>query len=397
MNILLYQYGSICEPDIIDGFEELGFHVDTITNEIYDKTIDGKKQIFLLDQKLQEKNYHFVFTINFFPAISEVCNIYHIPYLCLIVDSPVMELYSTSVTNRWNRIFLFDKILFDEFSPYNPDCIFYMPLATNVKRWDMLLSQSSKIEKDFACDISFVGSLYSEKCPFYNLHFPSDYCKGFLEGILHAQEKVYGYFFLDEVLDDKIVSDIVSATPDFYQFPEKSYPNHKAALSQMYLAPKITEMERKRLLTSLGELFPVNLYSGSNTSTLPVHACGRVKTHTEMPFVFHNSKINLNITVKSIRSGIPLRVWDVLGCQGFLISNYQAEIPDFFVPGEDIVLYFSEDELLELCQYYLTNPRQRQEIAQNAYEKVKTLHTYPIRLSQMLELAFSNGIFNYGC
>ena len=37
MNILFYRYGSICEPDIIAGFEELGNHVSEITLEIYNK------------------------------------------------------------------------------------------------------------------------------------------------------------------------------------------------------------------------------------------------------------------------------------------------------------------------------------------------------------------------
>lgn len=390
MNILFYQYGSICEPDIIESFEELGFQVKTITEEIFDKSIDGKKQIALIDYALQNSNYQFVFTINFFPAISEICNIYHIPYLSLIVDSPVIELYSESICNPWNRIFLFDRTLFDEFSIYNPECIFHLPLATNPVRWDSVINQASAYQKStFASQISFVGSLYSEKCPYYDLKFSSEYLKGYINGLLNAQEKVYGYFFLDEVISNSIVDDIVSNTPNFYTFPEKARRNDKAALCQMYLGPKVTEMERKEMLASLGSCFPVDLYSGSDASFLPVRSRGRVKTHTEMPLIFHESQINLNMTAKSIRSGIPLRIWDVLGCHGFLISNYQAEIPDYFIPGEDIVLYSSKEELLELCAYYLAHPKQCREIAENAYQKVKQFHTYPIRLTQMLEMAFS--------
>lgn len=80
-----------------------------------------------------------------------------------------------------------------------------------------------------------------------------------------------------------------------------------------------------------------------------------------------------------------------LGCaglSGLLISNYQAEIPDYFVPGEDIVLYSSKEELLDLTAYYLSHPAERKEIAHNAYEKVKAHHTYLTRITQMLETAF---------
>lgn len=389
MNILFYQYGSICEPDIIEGFEELGFHVDSISEEITDKSLTGKDQIRLIDGALSGKDYQFVFTVNFYPAISECCNIYHIPYLCLVVDSPVLELYSDAAANPCNRIFLFDRALYEEFSPVNPEGIFHLPLATNVRRWDDVLSKASAAQrKVFSSDISFIGSLYSEKCPYYELRFPSDYSRGYVEGLLAAQKKVYGYFFLEEVLDEALVSDIVAHTPSFYQFPERSRKNYRAALAQFYLGARITEMERIEMLTVLGSHFSVDLYSGSKAAHLPVNARGRVKTHTEMPLVFHESSINLNMTAKSIRSAIPLRVWDVLGCEGFLISNYQAEIPEHFIPGEELVLYSSAEELLSLTAHYLSHGAARKEIAHNAYEKIKAYHTWTIRLTQMLEKAF---------
>ncbi|MGN0350667.1 MAG: DUF3880 domain-containing protein [Roseburia sp.] len=389
MNLLLYRYGSICEPDIIEGFEELGFTVDTITEEMTNKELTGKEQISLIQQAVEKKNYSFVFTINFFPTISEICNIYKLTYLSLIVDSPVMELYSNSICNSCNRIFLFDRALYEEFSPYNPDGIFHLPLATNVSRWDKVLSAASSAQKEhFSSDISFIGSLYSEKCPFNELVFSDSYEKGYVEGLMHAQEKVYGYFFLEEVISDNLIKHVVSETPSFYQFPEASRKNTKAAFCQMYLAAKITEMERIDLLTALGNKFSVSLYSGSQASTLPVSCRGRVKTHTEMPLVFANSTINLNMTAKAIRSAIPLRIWDVLGCHGFLISNYQSEIPEHFIPGEDIILYSSKEELIDLCAYYLEHPAICREIAENAYQKITQFHTYTIRLLTMLELAF---------
>lgn len=392
MNLLLYRYGSICEPDIMEAFEELGFGVDTIEDEIHNKELTGKEQLDLLNNKLQQGNYQFVFTINFFPVVSEVCNLYHIPYLCIIVDSPVMELYSNSITNEWNRIFLFDKALYNEFAPHNPSHIFHLPLATNVKRWDGVMEKATAADlKKYTSDVSFIGSLYSEKCPYNELRFPTAYVKGYLEGLLNAQKKVYGYFFLEEVLNNELVEEIVAATPSFYKFPEKSRKNNKAALAQFYLGPKITELERMELLTALGNHFKVDLYSGSNALKLPVQLHGRVKTHTEMPLIFHESQINLNMTAKSIRSGIPQRVWDVLGCGGFLISNYQAELPEFLVPNEDFVFYSSKEELVSLVDYYLANPKLCKEIANNGYRKVKEYHTWTVRLSQMIEMAFFSG------
>ena len=92
MRILFYQYGSICEPDIIAGFEELGHTVYKMTLEITKKDVPSKTRIRLLHQKLMEHSFDFVFSVNFYPFISEVCNIYGLLYLCWTVDCPVMEL-----------------------------------------------------------------------------------------------------------------------------------------------------------------------------------------------------------------------------------------------------------------------------------------------------------------
>lgn len=148
-------------------------------------------------------------------------------------------------------------------------------------------------------------------------------------------------------------------------------------------------LQRLRYLKALSEHFNVDLYTGSDTYSMPlIHNRGFAKTNTEMPIIFHQSKINLNLTAKSIRSGLSLRIFDVLGCEGFLITNYQAELPEHFNIGEDLEAYTSLDDLMGKCEYYLSHDKERQEIAHNGFEKVKKYHTYDIRLTQMLEIAF---------
>ena len=52
MNILFYRYGSICEPDIIDAFKQLGNTVDEITIEIYNKNFTPSDGVSLLSDTL---------------------------------------------------------------------------------------------------------------------------------------------------------------------------------------------------------------------------------------------------------------------------------------------------------------------------------------------------------
>ena len=111
-----------------------------------------------------------------------------------------------------------------------------------------------------------------------------------------------------------------------------------------------------------------------------------------MPYVFHLSEINLNISLRSIRTGIPLRCLDRMGAGGFLLSNYQSDFYEHFIPGQDVVLYESVDDLLKKCAYYLRHESERKQIAINGYNKVKEYHTYEVRLQQMFDIVFNQGV-----
>ena len=384
MEVLFYRYNSICEPDIIAILRRLGHAVSEITEEMTNKSIGAKAQMDLVAQALKKKPCQAVFSINFFPIVSEVCNIFHIPYVCWVVDCPVMELYSHSIRNPWNRIFLFDYAMYEEFHPQNPQGIFYLPLGADYGRLDSLLADATEADREkYSADVSFVGSLYTEKCPYNRLKGDS-YLKGYLDGVIEAELKIYGYNFLEDCITDSILEEFKKQVP-FYQFPERAEHNDRAAMAHLYLGNKVTEQERLRLLGRVSEEFSLDLYTASDFSPLPhAHYRGLAKTTTEMPKVFLFSKINLNFTSKPIRSGLPLRIWDILGAGGFLLTNFQSEIPEYFEVGKDLEAFASEEELVEKIRYYLAHNEEREEIARNGYQKAKEQYSLETRVRQML-------------
>ncbi|EOS44196.1 hypothetical protein C810_03354 [Lachnospiraceae bacterium A2] len=385
MNILFYRYNSICEPDVIAVMKRLGHTVTEITEEMRNKELGARGQMNLVSAALKKQESQMVFSINFFPVVSEVCNIFHIPYVCWIVDSPVMELYSHSVRNGWNRIFLFDYALYEEFRPENPKGIFYLPLGADYARLDPLLENITKKDKEkYAAEVSFIGSLYTEKCP-YNRLKEESWMKGYLDGVIQAQLKVYGYNFLEECITDEILQQFKEKVP-FYQFPEKANHNDRAAMAHLYLGNKVTEQERLQLLKRVSEEFSLDLYTASDFSPLPkANYRGLARSTTEMPKIFRLSKINLNFTSKPIRTGIPLRLWDILGAGGFVLTNYQSEIPEYFEVGKDLDIFASEEELVEKIRYYLEHEEEREEIARNGYQKAKEKYSLELRVKQILQ------------
>lgn len=136
---------------------------------------------------------------------------YHI-YVGLLI-----LLYWNYFQNPCNRIFVFDRMQYQDIVKFNPEHIFYFPLAVNVRQKQQVLSSAvPKLRYQFSSDISFVGSLYTEKCPFDNLTSPSYYLSGYLERIIESQLQIYGYYFIDEVLSDNLVKEFKAQMPNFY-------------------------------------------------------------------------------------------------------------------------------------------------------------------------------------
>ncbi len=200
MEILIYRYNSICEPDIIQAFESFGITVHQEKMEMTDKQVSPSRCSAKITEWLLSHELSFVFSVNFYPAISYTCNHFKVPYVCWSVDSPVAELFSNALKNEWNRIFLFDRAQYAFFHPYNPEHIFYLPLATNVRRWEkVIMDMTEEDYRKYGGDISFVGSLYSEKSRYDRLladNLLSSYTQGYVNGLIQAQQKVFGYNFI---------------------------------------------------------------------------------------------------------------------------------------------------------------------------------------------------------
>ena len=395
MKILLYRYGSICEPDIIASFQSYGVTVIEETTEIFQKNLSGSTRADLVNKHILKHSPAFVFSINFFPVIAEICHIHNILYLSWSVDCPVVELFAQPIQYKTNRIFLFDRAQYEYFHPYNPDCIFYLPLASSVERFDSVIASiSAKERRTYSSDISFIGSLYTEKNWYPKLTGIPPYIRGYLDGIIESQLQIYGYNFMEEALSDTMVSNIKETISDkiaFYTYSQLVKDPAKYTLAHLCMGFQVAETERIRTLNTLAGHFKVDLYTRSDTSPLKdVHTHGGIESLKAMPKVFHLSKINLNITIKSIQTGLPLRIFDIMGCCGFLMTNYQAELTDYFEIGRDLEAYSSLDELVDKCAFYLEHEDIRQKIARNGYEKIRQHHTYHHRIAEMLRNATAN-------
>lgn len=350
---------------MIEAFKKLGNTVTTASYSMSDSRCDTKFEKYF-DEKIND-SYDMVFTFNYFPIISICCNKYNIKYVSWVYDSPHVNLFSYTVINPCNYIFIFDKELCMEFMNSGITTVHYLPLAANPKN----IASDSR----YKCDASFVGSLYDEpKHQLFKKFDPvSDYTKGYLDAMIEAQLRVYGYFMLKELLTKEIVDDLQKAVP--YTPNSDGVETDTYVYSNYFIARRVTEIERKRLIDYVSNICDFKLFT---------HSHNPVDYYNDMPKVFASSKINLNITLKSIKSGIPLRAFDIMSANGFLLTNFQLDFMDFFVPGEDFVYYDNLDDAVKKVQYYLTHDSEREQIATNGFMKIKEYHTFEHRVKEIL-------------
>jgi spore maturation protein CgeB len=100
--------------------------------------------------------------------------------------------------------------------------------------------------------------------------------------------------------------------------------------------------------------------------TLHVRAPGRMLDHAR-------------IILSARRAQIKGRNFEIPGNGGFLLTSHADNIEDYFVPGEEIALFSSREDLAERIRYFLAHPGERERIRVAGRTRALRDHTYERR------------------
>lgn len=354
-----YTYGL---EEITAIFQEKGHTVspcpDTPRNYHYDPVFCRK-----ITQTIAEQKIEAVFSLQFFPVLSNICEKLQIPYICWCYSDPINRLLLTeSLANSCNIVFHTDSQWIVKLQRAGGQNIHYLPWAAGRES----LSQNTLPPQS---DISLADTTNQEAWLNYlTLSRQLDSrTRGFLDGLLQAQQSIYGFHFLEKVLHRQVLAAMQDA------FPLKVIRNNTAPLEDLYafqiLYPALTHMETQHILKLLEK-----------------EKQWRVSTEENSNSVYSPGSIHILIPPREIQDGIPTQAMDIMGCGNFLLTGFQKDYFSFFEPDRDYVYYESPEDMIEKARYYLNHQKERRRIAENARKKILQEHTMAHRLREMFAL-----------
>ncbi len=395
MRILYYDWDEFNGADCRDAMKRLGHQVDTLRLNLqgFDLTpeIEGQfKKRFERKDDSGKRYYDQVYSFDYYPNISEACQKYDVPYVSWVFDCPHYTLDSHTLANPVNHVYVFDRLLYDSIRAKGIDTICYSPLGVNAERLSAFCDEMDA-ETDgrivYQHDVCFLGSLYDNEFNFYDQvkYLPPE-LKEYIDLVIGAQEKIFGH---DLFSDEKAVTDEhIKRLGQYIKFENTGkYEINYDNVIRDILRKKVTVNERRHILERMGENFDTVMYTNPDAKPVAgVSNLGIADYTTKMPKVFRRSKINLNIGLRCILSGVSLRVVDVLAAGGFLLTTYTEEIAEYFQDGVDLAIARTPDEMIAKAAYYLEHEEERQEIARNGQKKVFDEFAYTKLLPRILTL-----------
>ncbi len=385
--ILFIEWKSFGNTYITQAFEATGYQMERfVLDQKNTDTRRDEESAKELTMAIMGKGYTFVFSFNYYPIVAIACKACNTLYVSWTYDSPFVQLFSKTAEFDTNLILSFDSATCRQLEQKGIPAQ-YLPMAAPMDCYASVLANQAEGTR-YRGDIAFVGSLYDEISGnlLNYLDRLKPYEKGFVDALIKVQKNIYGCNFVEDVLNTnpEVVKNIQNKVPVYAR--GDGLETAEWVLANYFINRKITVYERQEILELLAKEHAVKLYTTSTTEIVGVENCGNVDYHRQAPHVFANSKINLNISLRSILSGVPLRAFDIMACGGFLLSNYQEDYMNLFTPDEDFVVYYDYGDLKEKADFYLRNDTARQRIAANGQQKVARYHTYLQRVQAITEM-----------
>lgn len=120
---------------------------------------------------------------------------------------------------------------------------------------------------------------------------------------------------------------------------------------------------------------------------LPPKLCHPAEPYSDLAYVYGDCKVNLSLSHSQNVESVTQRLFDVPMCGGFVLSDYRPGMEDLFEIEEELAVFHSLAEGVEMAKRFQQDDGARKAIAEKARQRVLKEHLAAHRVEKIMEIA----------
>lgn len=377
--IALVALGGLFVEDLTDSLTEYGYTVWPV-----DLTKWSIEELTLIVQAVRPC---FLCSINYLNGANEFCEKLKIVYICWEID-PNMEndlevrskaAFSNIFTYRRKNVKMYEQAGFSN--------VHYLPLASNtVKRNHQFTDDQD--DGRYRVKVAYVGMSMVNESKKYHSDFVQLYKKYKPDDALCVNECEHK---IQLILNEQIKDGSTYVVPELFEKEFSDFKKYltscKVSVDPMKIVAHIASSERRIHYIAMIEEEGVHVWGDGGWKSIEQYGAtyrGYAGHKLEINKIYGNARINIDIGRIYQLDIVTMRVFDVLACGGFLISEYSDELESLFNIGKEVESYKTIDELNDKIRFYSQHKSYAEKIALSGLEAVRKRHSFKDRVGLML-------------
>ncbi len=385
MNILFLHTTEATDAEYLEALKQTGAGVTEFNSPALESS-DGETYVKELLSTIESSNAELVFSLGYFPLVSVACKAMGRIYAARLVHAYCPELFSYTLLNDCNRVFIPDRSGYRQFASSGFTTVFWLPLSVPKS---FVADHVTEDDSKDGPDVCMLQDIKSRDAfpdnPLANGSPLMDASKGYLEGCIACRHQLRGLPSMTKHLPSYVKDELLKLMPPV--IAPDSVETVESYFDNRFFNPLVTASAREfslRLLSTSKNVKKAELYSDYSINSFEgLTIFPGMPRGEEFNNKARQSKINLYVPHENWASGIPQREFDIMAAGGFVLTPFMADALALF---EECLpeMYFDRKDLFDKAEHYLKNPGERVERANAILDIIKERHTTEQRVEEIL-------------